>query len=72
MSLVQHVSAIDGVDCEPEPADLEGFEPIRRKISYDLFPPPPALPVDDKSGLAPYKVSNVRRGGKPLSFGSIA
>lgn len=67
MSLVQHVSSVDGVDCEPEPADLEGFEPIRRKISYDLFPQQPPRPVDDKSGVAPYKVSNLRRGGTPAA-----
>ncbi|RMJ26903.1 Mfs transporter [Aspergillus sp. HF37] len=66
MSLVQHVSVIDGVDCEPEPADLEGFEPIRRKLSYDVFIHPPLPPDEDKSGVAQYKVPTVTRGAQVL------
>ncbi|KAI9044296.1 putative MFS transporter [Aspergillus affinis] len=70
MSLVQHVSAIDGVDREPEPdddttdttvtANLDGLASIRRKISYDVFPPP-APEIDDKHATAAYKVSDIRR-----------
>lgn len=75
MSLVQHVSAIEGVDREPEPdddvtdttavtANLDSFAPIRRKISYDVFPAPSAPPeTDDKHATAAYKVSDIRRLG---------
>lgn len=67
MSLVQHVSSIEGVDREPLPEEilpeeLEGFAPIRRKISYDVFPPPPQVLVDSKAGTPAYKVSAVKRG----------
>lgn len=73
MSLVQHVSAIDGVDREPEPddettpttaatANLDALAPIRRKISYDVFPAPPPE-ADDKHATAAYKVSDITRLG---------
>ncbi|KAL5365025.1 major facilitator superfamily domain-containing protein [Aspergillus floccosus] len=72
MSLVHHVTPLDGVDREPEPADnvtdttaidhdLELLAPIRRKISYDVLQPPQPPVVDDKSGTPAYKVSTARR-----------
>ncbi|KAL4787629.1 major facilitator superfamily domain-containing protein [Aspergillus varians] len=67
MSLVQHVSALEGVDCPVEPpeeehleAAYEGFEPIRRKISYDVFPQPVSA-IEEISTTAPYKVSTAKR-----------
>ncbi|KAI9933495.1 hypothetical protein AWENTII_002440 [Aspergillus wentii] len=61
MSLVQHVSAIDGVDREPEfPEITEQLPPIRREISYDVFPQP-HFEADDKPGTAAYNVSTARR-----------
>ncbi|KZN89933.1 hypothetical protein EN45_000390 [Penicillium chrysogenum] len=47
MSLVQHVSAIDGIDRELEPDLVEDYDfaPIRRKISYDVIQPSDAIPV---------------------------
>ncbi|KAL4889882.1 major facilitator superfamily domain-containing protein [Aspergillus ambiguus] len=72
MSLVHHVTPLDGVDREPEPADnvtdttaidadLESLLPIRRKISYDVIQPSHPPVVDDKSGTPAYKVSTTRR-----------
>jgi hypothetical protein len=61
MSLVQHVS-IDGVDHEPAPSDLEHFVPIRKKLSYDVFPPQQEL-SSDKNRTPPYKVSTAKRLG---------
>ncbi|KAL2832487.1 major facilitator superfamily domain-containing protein [Aspergillus cavernicola] len=67
MSLVQHVSALEGVDRslethEEEPLDgvCDGFEPIKRKISYDLFPQPISV-VEDKAATPQYKVSTAKR-----------
>ncbi|RHZ46993.1 putative MFS transporter [Aspergillus thermomutatus] len=67
MSLVQHVSAIDGVDRELEPELLddetittfhdESLVPIRRKISYDVLHARQQPVTDDKSGTPAYKVS---------------
>ncbi|KAL3264956.1 hypothetical protein ABHI18_000233 [Aspergillus niger] len=68
MSLVQHVSAIEGVDREPEPQDDstiatavtgEPLTAIHRKISYDILQPPPA-PVE-VAGTPAYKVSTAKR-----------
>ncbi|KAL5340872.1 major facilitator superfamily domain-containing protein [Aspergillus crustosus] len=67
MSLVQHVSALEGVDQPIEPLDeepldsaLEGYGSIRRKISYDLFPPPASL-MEELPATPPYKVSTAKR-----------
>ncbi|KAJ5409662.1 uncharacterized protein N7487_004021 [Penicillium crustosum] len=65
MSLVQHVSAIDGIDRELE-ADLVDdcdFAPIRRKISYDVLQPPSdGIPVaETRPGTPAYKHSPVKR-----------
>ena len=74
MSLVQHVSAIDGVDREPEPdvAEAEDFVSIRRKISYDvLHPPNEAIPVADlRPGTPAYKHSSAKRIGTNQSIDS--
>lgn len=40
MSLVQHVSVLEGIDREPEVDVGEDFHPIARKISYDVLQPP--------------------------------
>ncbi|GFF65069.1 hypothetical protein CNMCM6936_003537 [Aspergillus lentulus] len=71
MSLVQHVSAIDGVDREIEP-DLrddetittyhdESLVPIRRKISYDVLHERQQPVIDDESGTPAYEVSTAIR-----------
>ncbi|PYI24343.1 MFS general substrate transporter [Aspergillus violaceofuscus CBS 115571] len=71
MSLVQHVSAIEGADREPDPHDdstittavtSEHYGSIRRKISYDFFPPPPP-PIEEElhSGTPAYKVPTATR-----------
>ncbi|GFF36231.1 protein FMP42 [Aspergillus lentulus] len=71
MSLVQHVSAIDGVDREIEP-DLrddetittyhdESLVPIRRKISYDVLHERQQPVIDDESGTPAYEVSTTIR-----------
>ncbi|KAJ5295020.1 hypothetical protein PENANT_c037G09580 [Penicillium antarcticum] len=63
MSLVQHVSVIDGVDREPEPDVAEDFVPIRRKISYDVLQPPTeGIPVAElRPGIPAYEHSPLRR-----------
>ncbi|PYH47176.1 putative MFS transporter [Aspergillus saccharolyticus JOP 1030-1] len=72
MSLVQHVSAIEGADREPEPYDdstittavtsEQHYGSIRRKISYDIFPPPqPAIEEELHSGTPAYKVPTAKR-----------
>ncbi|KAF7130887.1 hypothetical protein CNMCM5793_003757 [Aspergillus hiratsukae] len=71
MSLVHHVSAIDGVDREIEP-DLrddetittyhdESLVPIRRKISYDVLHERQQPVTDDKAGTPAYEVSTAVR-----------
>jgi hypothetical protein len=76
MSLVQHVSAIDGVDREIEP-DLrdnetittyhdESLVPIRRKISYDVLHERQQPVTDDKSGTPAYEVSTAIRLGMQI------
>ncbi|KAL3441040.1 major facilitator superfamily domain-containing protein [Aspergillus insuetus] len=67
MSLVQHVSALEGVDHIPEQEQEEtldgtydGFEPIHRQISYDLFPPPVEV-IEDTHATPQYKVPTAKR-----------
>ncbi|KAL4867618.1 hypothetical protein BDV12DRAFT_171021 [Aspergillus spectabilis] len=67
MSLVQHVSALEGVDQPIQPPDEEpldsaheGYGSIRRKISYDLFPPPVSV-IEDIPATPPYEVSTAKR-----------
>ncbi|RAK96983.1 putative MFS transporter [Aspergillus ibericus CBS 121593] len=68
MSLVQHVSVIEGVDREPDPQDDSTIatavmgEPcalVRRKISYDVLQPQPV--ALDSSGTPAYQVSTAKR-----------
>lgn len=64
MSLVQHVSALEGVDREPLADDVEDFEPIRRKISYDVIHPSQAVPdTKEEPGIPAYKQSGAIRIG---------
>jgi hypothetical protein len=66
MSLVQHVSAIDGIDRELEPDLVEDYDfaPIRRKISYDVIQPSDAIPVaETRPGTPAYKHSSTKRIG---------
>lgn len=76
MSLVQHVSVIDGVDREIEP-DLrddetittyhdESLVPIRRRISYDVLHERQQPVIGDKSGTPAYEVSTAIRLGMQL------
>ncbi|KAJ5299211.1 hypothetical protein N7476_010768 [Penicillium atrosanguineum] len=64
MSLVQHVSALEGVDFEPDPDVDEDFVPIARKISYDVLHPTYAASVVEAAPPATpaYKHSTVKRG----------
>lgn len=50
MSLVQHVSVLEGIDREPEVEVGEDFHPIARKISYDVLQPPSqVVPVAEQT-----------------------
>ncbi|KAJ9231260.1 hypothetical protein DTO166G5_6882 [Paecilomyces variotii] len=60
MSLVQHVSSIDGVDREHVPSSQEPAGSIRRQLSYDAFPRK-TNPKDDQVGIPAYKVSVAKR-----------
>jgi len=61
MSLVQHVSAIDGIDREPE-AEETDFLSIRRKISYDILQPNEGIPVAElRPGTPAYEHSPTKR-----------
>ncbi|KAL4804017.1 major facilitator superfamily domain-containing protein [Aspergillus unguis] len=68
MSLVQHVSAIEGVDRAAEAPEDDllsvngtiGYGSIKRKISYDLFPQPVPV-IEEITTTAPYKVSTAKR-----------
>lgn len=68
MSLVQHVSALEGIDREPEPDAVEEILcPVRRKISYDVLQPPSqSLAVDHVPGTPAYKHSPVKRFGEAI------
>ncbi|KAJ5771814.1 Major facilitator superfamily domain general substrate transporter [Penicillium odoratum] len=59
MSLVQHVSVLDGVDRELESDVGEDVRSIRRKISYDVLQPPslPVPVVEPAPGVPAYKYS---------------
>ncbi|PYI12003.1 MFS transporter [Aspergillus sclerotiicarbonarius CBS 121057] len=68
MSLVQHVSLIEGVDREPDPQDDSTIatavmsEPcalVRHKISYDVLQPQPV--AIDSSATPAYQVSTAKR-----------
>ncbi|KAJ5640055.1 Major facilitator superfamily domain general substrate transporter [Penicillium longicatenatum] len=63
MSLIQHVSALEGIDREPETDIGEDFTPIRRKISYDVLQPPtqPVPVVEPAPGIPAYKHSALKR-----------
>jgi hypothetical protein len=65
MSLIQHVSALEGIDREPETDIGEDFTPIRRKISYDVLQPPtqPVPVVEPAPGIPAYKHSAPKRIG---------
>ena len=65
MSLVQHVSLLEGVDQEPLAEVDEDFTPITRKISYDVLQPPSQpVPVEEQPPeTPPYKVSASTRLG---------
>lgn len=63
MSLVQHLSSVEGTDHDPE-ADFQYNGPvIARKISYDVLQPPSQpVPVEEQPPATPaYKVSASRR-----------
>ncbi|GMG15576.1 unnamed protein product [Aspergillus oryzae] len=65
MSLVQHVSSINGVD-SVDVAETESILsiPIRREISYDVLPPPPAQELlETKAATPAYRVSTAKRLG---------
>jgi hypothetical protein len=63
MSLVQHVSSLEGVDHDPVAEIDEDFTPITRKISYDVLQPPTQpVPVEEQPPATPaYKVSAAKR-----------
>lgn len=65
MSLVQHVSLLEGVDQDPVAELDEDFTPITRKISYDVLQPPSqTVPVEEQPpATPPYKVSASTRLG---------
>lgn len=70
MSLVQHLSSVEGTDHDPE-ADFQYNGPvIARKISYDVLQPPSQpVPVEEQLPATPaYKVSASRRLGHLYDF----
>jgi len=77
MSLVQRVSSIDGIDCEPERhGDVTNLidvpssgnaAPVQYEISYDVLPQPNITRA--KAASPAYKVSAVKRLGKQLMDG---
>lgn len=67
MSLVQHVSVLEGVDREPEVDVGDDFHPIARKISYDVLQPPnqaPPIAEQTAPSTPAYKHSVAKRLGK--------
>jgi hypothetical protein len=60
MSLIQHVSSIEGVDRD-RPETPAG-KSVRRVISYDAFPK--SVEDDAQPSVAAYKVSVIKRIGK--------
>lgn len=60
MSLIQHVSSIEGVDREPAP-DVTPGKTVRRVLSYDAFPRPNE--DDLQPSVAAYKVPLAKRIG---------
>lgn len=67
MSLVQHVSSLDGVDRQDLLSSEEPANSIRRELSYDAFPRKTS-PKDDELGIPAYKVSVAKRIGKIFFF----
>ena len=63
MSLVQHVSSLEGVDHDREAQIDEDFTPIARKISYDVLQAPSQpIPIEEQPPATPaYKVSVTKR-----------
>ncbi|KAJ5726831.1 Major facilitator superfamily domain general substrate transporter [Penicillium malachiteum] len=63
MSLVQHVSAIEGIDKDPELDSRDEVLSIRRKISYDVLQTPgTTLAVAEQApGIPAYKHSPAKR-----------
>lgn len=64
MSLVQHLSAIDGIDREPED-EGDDFHSIRRKLSYDVSQSPnESIPIAERRpGIPAYEQSPEKRIG---------
>lgn len=65
MSLVQHLSSVEGIDHDPEPDIVDELPVIGRKISYDVLQPQSrVVPVAEQPPATPaYKVSTPRRLG---------
>ena len=65
---MQHVSALEGVDREPDPDLDDDFAPIARKISYDvLYPTHDASVAEQAPQATPaYNYPTVKRGGMYL------
>ncbi|KAJ6023879.1 Major facilitator superfamily domain general substrate transporter [Penicillium herquei] len=63
MSLVQHVSVIEGIDKDPELESSEDILSIRRKISYDVLQTPSSTPAvaEQVPGTPAYKHSPAKR-----------
>lgn len=65
MSLVQHVSSIEGADRhgieDNEPADFQPSKALRQVLSYDVLPPDIEIHVEN---VAAYKVSATKRAGR--------
>lgn len=66
MSLVQHVSVLEGIDREPESDIGEDLPSVRRKISYDVLQPSsqPAPVVEPAPGVPAYESSAPTRLGE--------
>jgi hypothetical protein len=65
MSLVQHVTAVEGVDREPEEPDIASLQlgrRLSRTLSYDPIPIA-AQPSEKLPPVSAYEVSRKRRLG---------
>lgn len=63
MSLLQHVTPLDGIDRERIASAEEPSKTVRKQLSYDVFP----LPVEQAQEQAvdvAYEVSTAKRIGK--------
>lgn len=70
MSLLHHVSSIEGIDRERAAPAEEPAKAVRRELNYDLFPLPEEEAKDQSVDVA-YEVSTTKRIGKLIAWATI-